>query len=235
MGRTALNLPTKRGRPNSSRASESLSDVDHQVYNLIKSKEGTGILVGDLRRELKLQDAAVKKSLKALESQKLIKGIVDVHHKLNKYYMAVEFEPSKDITGGSWYSEGKLDLELIRVLKDLCLKHIDKLKVVTIEGVSDFVRRSGIAKTEIPIAQVTEVIAALILDNEIEELKSDGKGDFSNVPLGKTCYRRLSRGLSVTGAMSSLPCGVCPRISECTPDGIISPMNCVYFKKWLDF
>ncbi|RWR73358.1 RNA polymerase Rpc34 [Cinnamomum micranthum f. kanehirae] len=235
MGRPPSNLPPKRGRPSSSAASQKLSDVEQDVYNLIRSKEGMGIFVGDLKRELKLQDAIVKKSLKVLESQKLIKGVNDVHHKLNKHYMAVEFEASKEITGGSWYVEGKLDAEFIKSLKELCLKLIDKLEVVTVEGLFDYVRRSGCFNDEVSSHQILEILQALVLDNEIEEVKSTGKGVFSSLPLGKVCYHRLTRRNPTTGILSSIPCGVCPRISECTPDGIISPINCVYFKKWLDF
>ncbi|KAJ8644577.1 hypothetical protein MRB53_006325 [Persea americana] len=146
MGRPPSNLPPKRGRPSSSAASQKLSDVEQDVYNLVRSKEGMGIFVGDLKRELKLQDAIVKKSLKVLESQKLIKGVNDVHHKLNKHYMAVEFEASKEITGGSW---------------------------------------SGCFNDEVSSHQILEILQALVLDNEIEEVKSTGKGGFSSIPLGK--------------------------------------------------
>lgn len=193
-----------------------------------------GILIGDLKRELKLQDGSVKKSLKTLENQKLIKNVVDVHHKLNKYFMAVEFEPSKEITGGCWYLEGKLDIEFIRYLKELCLKYIEMIKVTTIEGLFEYIRGSDAFNVEFTRDQMLEIVQALVLDNEIEEEKSSGQGDFSSIPLGKVCYRRSKRRLS-TAALTSIPCGVCPRINECTPDGIISPINCVYFKKWLDF
>lgn len=232
MGRTPLNLPSKRGRPNSSAASRNLSDVDKDVCNLIKSKEGMGVLVGELSRELKLENAIVNKSIKTLESWKLIKGVVNVRGKLS--YMGVEFEPSKEITGGLWYVEGKLDEDFIDLLKDYCLKRIETRPFVTMEGLFDDVRRSGLLKVNLTSDQILEILRALVLDNEIEEVKSTGKGVFSSESLGKVCYRRLKRN-STAGIMSSVPCGVCPRISDCTPDGIISPINCVYFKKWLDF
>eukprot|EP00268_Persea_americana_P019667 TRINITY_DN2010_c0_g2_i4.p1 TRINITY_DN2010_c0_g2~~TRINITY_DN2010_c0_g2_i4.p1 ORF type:complete len:465 (-),score=57.82 TRINITY_DN2010_c0_g2_i4:857-2251(-) len=224
----------KRGRPNSNPSSQRLSVTDQEVYNLIKSKQGMGILIGDLKHELKLQDGSVKKSLKTLENQRLIKNVVDVHHKLNKYFLAVEFEPSKEITGGCWYLEGKLDKEFITFLKELCLKYIEMIKVTTIEGLFEYVRGSDAFNVEFTRDQMLEIVQALVLDNEIEEVQSSGQGDFSSIPLGKVCYRRSKRRLS-TAALTSIPCGVCPRINECTPDGIISPINCVYFKKWLDF
>ena len=120
-------------------------------------------------------------------------------------------------------------------MKDLCLKHIDKLEVVTIEGLFDYFRRSGILKVKLSSHQIVKILQALVLDNEVDEVKSTGKGVFSSVPLGKFCYLRLRRRNPMAGIMLSIPCGVCPRISECTTDGFISPVNCVYNKKWLDF
>ncbi|BAF19926.1 Os06g0603400 [Oryza sativa Japonica Group] len=48
---------------------------------------------------------------------------------------------------------------------------------------------------------------------------------------GRVCYRR--GGPVQGGMMERIPCGVCPRIDECSPDGVISPSTCVYYKKWL--
>ncbi|XP_058112418.1 uncharacterized protein LOC131255653 isoform X2 [Magnolia sinica] len=220
MGRAPVTLPAKRGRPNSNHPSQTLTDADRKLYDLIKSKEGMGIFFTDMRRETGLQDVILKKSLKSLQSKNLIKDVPNIHSKGRKHYMAVEFEPSKEVTGGSWYSEGKLDTDLIKIMKDQCLKHIDKLKVATIEGMLEFLRRSGAFKIEFSTQQIAEIVQSLVLDNEIEEVKSTGTGDFAFVPLGKVCYRRSDRRHSVAGVMSSIPCGVCPRIRECTPDGL---------------
>ncbi|CAA6656749.1 unnamed protein product [Spirodela intermedia] len=70
---------------------------------------------------------------------------------------------------------------------------------------------------------------------EVLEVTSTGKGEFVGLPPGKKCYRcpREGGGGPKMGAFGSIPCGVCPRIAECTPDGVISPKNCVYYDKWL--
>ncbi|ESR64042.1 hypothetical protein CICLE_v100094942mg, partial [Citrus x clementina] len=53
------------------------------------------------------------------------------------------------------------------------------------------------------------------------------------------CYKNVSKGGGggepKTGSLASVPCGVCPQINFCTPDGVISPKTCVYYTKWLDF
>ncbi|KAK7267331.1 hypothetical protein RIF29_20000 [Crotalaria pallida] len=38
----------------------------------------------------------------------------------------------------------------------------------------------------------------------------------------------------VVGAMASIPCGVCPRIRVCTPNGIVNPTNCLHYQNWYD-
>ncbi|XP_077250615.1 uncharacterized protein LOC143890015 [Tasmannia lanceolata] len=234
MGRSPATLPAKRGRPNST-PSHMLPDVERILYELIKSKEGMGIWMGDLKRESKLQDNVVGKSVKSLESKNLIKPVTNVHNKGRKHYMAVEFEPSKEVSGGSWYTDGKLDMELIEVLRVQCLNHVKRMKFATIEGISESIRKSHLFKIEISTQQITEIVQALVLDNVIEEVRSTGKGDFSSMPLGKVCYQLFSRECSETYTTTSFPCEVCPQLRECTPGGIISPTTCVYFKKWLDF
>ncbi|KAI3903158.1 hypothetical protein MKW98_031812, partial [Papaver atlanticum] len=64
---------------------------------------------------------------------------------------------------------------------------------------------------------------SLVLDKKIMQEISTGKGDFAKFSPGEQCYRCTNRrGLPKTGALASIPCGVCPRLNECTPDGIIS-------------
>ncbi|KAA8544324.1 hypothetical protein F0562_022336 [Nyssa sinensis] len=103
-----------------------------------------GIWIRDMKRETNLPENVVTKAVKSLLAQKLIKEVVNIQSKGRKHYMAVEFEPSKELTGGTWYVEGNLDTAFISVLKDSCLKIIRKLKVATLEGVADFFKRNKI-------------------------------------------------------------------------------------------
>ena len=195
-----------------------------------------GIWTRDLKIETKLPDNMVNKSLKTLQAKKLIKEVITIQNKGRKHYMAAEFEPSKEITGGAWYVDGALDTEFINLLKEQCAKLIYKQRVATSEGILEAIRRSGIFKVEFSAQQIEEIVRALVLDDAIVELKSNGMGEFDSIPVGKVCYKCTSkRGEPRTGAMASVPCGVCPMISKCTPDGIISPNTCKYYSEWLNF
>ena len=225
----------KRKRPES----DFLTEQERILYDLIRSKKDMGIWTRDMKRETNLPDTVVNKSLKSLQTKQLIKEVVNIQNKGKKHYMAAEFEPSKEITGGDWYNEGSLDIEFINLVKDQCLKHIFRQKVDTLDGILEWIRKSKIFSVEFTTKQIEEILRALVLDNEIVEVKSTGFGEFAAVPVGRVCYRCRSKsghkGEPKTGAMASIPCGVCPRISSCTPDGIISPRTCVYYQKWLDF
>lgn len=229
----------KRKRQDLALVSGSMTDGERVLYNLIHSKKDIGIWTGDMKRETNLPDSIVKKSLKLLQSKNLIKEVVNIQNKGRKHYMAAEFEPSKEITGGDWYTQGSLDTYFINLVKDVCLKYIFRQKVATCDGILEWSRKSGVFTVGITAQQTDEILRALVLDDEIEEVKSTGIGDFSSVPVGRICYRCKSkggiRGEQKPGAMAFIPCGVCPRINFCTPDGIISPRTCVYYQKWLDF
>ncbi|KAJ9179051.1 hypothetical protein P3X46_010875 [Hevea brasiliensis] len=229
----------KRKQTDSNSPAQSLTEHERVLYNVIRSKQDMGIWTRDMKRETNLPDNVVNKSLKVLQAKNLIKEVVNIQNKGRKHYMAMEFEPSKEITGGAWYVDGNLDTEFIQILKEQCTKQIYKLKVATLEGVTDSIRRSGVLNVELTKQQIEEIVKALVLDDEIIEVKSNGMGEFASIPVGKICYKCIRKGSiggePKTGAMASIPCGVCPRMRQCTPDGIISPQTCVYYSKWLDF
>ncbi|XP_072982256.1 uncharacterized protein [Typha latifolia] len=232
-GRSPM-LTQKRPRPPSSASSTpSLPEPERLIYGLIKPRENMGILIADIRKETNLPSAIVRKALKSLQSKNLVKDVVNVHNKIQKIYMAVEFEPSREITGGTWYSDGNLNMDFISDVRNKCLAQITKLRVTTIEGIWKGIQRSEGSKMEISLQQIVEIVQALVLDKEVDEVKSSGVGEFAAVPVGKICYKKSERAASNVGALAMLPCGVCPRISECTPDGVISPKTCVYYNKWL--
>ncbi|XP_057967936.1 probable DNA-directed RNA polymerase III subunit rpc6 isoform X1 [Malania oleifera] len=229
----------KRKRQESNAPSQTLSNDERRLYDVIRSKKDMGIWTRDLKRETQFPDSVVTKSLRSLQTKKLIKEVVNIQNKARKHYMAAEFEPSAEIVGGAWYVDGKLDTDFIKILRDLCYKHIQKLKLATLEDISNSIKRSGVFKAECTMQQIAEIVNVLVLENEITEEKSTGYGDFERIPIGTRCYRCTRKGgpagEAMLGAMASIPCGVCPQISMCTPDGIISPITCAYYDKWLDF
>ncbi|KAF7143708.1 hypothetical protein RHSIM_Rhsim05G0080000 [Rhododendron simsii] len=235
LSQDAMSLKRKRQEPNA----QQTKTPESVLLSLIKSKGDMGIWKADMKRETNLPEPVVNKALKILQGRNLIKEVVNVKSKGRKHYMATEFQPSKEVTGGSWYADGVLDIEYIRVLRESCLRIIKKMKVATTEGISEFITRNKITKADCTRQQIEEILSSMVLDNEIIEVKSTGLGEYHKIPIGTDCYRAasgmgLGQGAKI-GAMASIPCGVCPRVNQCTPDGIISPKTCIYYEKWLDF
>ncbi|KAI7739811.1 hypothetical protein M8C21_024275 [Ambrosia artemisiifolia] len=232
-----MSLLNKRKKPEAKLAG-GLSEIDRRVLEVIKSKKEMSIWTRDLKIETNLTDPVINKCIKNLVSLALIKEVVHVQLKGRKHYIAAEFEPSKEITGGSWYVNGDLDTKFIEDLKKICFRIIQILKVATAEGVYDYLHAKQVALTECTSQQISEILRAMVLENIIIDVKSTGLGEYHSIPIGKVCYRcppgDPNKGPKA-GALVSIPCGICPRIRECTPDGLISPSTCVYYAKWLDF
>ncbi|CAI9095062.1 OLC1v1030922C2 [Oldenlandia corymbosa var. corymbosa] len=235
MSRPATTSSLKRKKTEPKSLSDALGDTDQRVLEVIKDTKDMGIWTRDIKNKMKLTDHVVTKSLKSLLAKKLIKEVVNIQNKARKHYMAVEFEPSKEVSGGAWYVEGKLDTKFINDLKNICMTIIGRQKVATFEGIYDLLKK--VTKVECTEQHVGEILNSMLLENEIIEVKSTGWGEYHSFPVGTLCYRLgsgagLGKGARV-GAMASIPCGMCPRINQCTPDGVISPATCEYYKKWL--
>lgn len=52
---------------------------------------------------------------------------------------------------------------------------------------------------------------------------------------GTERYRPAVLPLPTSTPFTSIPCGVCPVIDQCSEGGQISPQTCVYYQKWLEF
>ncbi|XP_020082463.1 DNA-directed RNA polymerase III subunit RPC6 isoform X1 [Ananas comosus] len=232
-------VPQKRPRLGSKSGAalvpdEGLSDAERMILEAIRSKENMGIWTFDLKKLTNLPRGVFDKALRLLQQKGLIKCVVSIHNKSRKMYVAREFEPAKEISGGTWYSQGSLNQEFISDVRSKCLAQVTRLRIATIEDVWKGIQMSRDSKADFTLQQIKEIVQAMVLDKELEEVKSTGDGDFSAVPAGRPCYRRFERRAPIAGALSAIPCGVCPRISECTPDGVISPNTCIYFTKWLE-
>ncbi|WOG83087.1 hypothetical protein DCAR_0102261 [Daucus carota subsp. sativus] len=232
-------MALKRKRGSQGPGTQSLGETDRNILALVRGKEDLGISIAELRRASNLPANQLNKAIKTLITGQLIKEVPNIKYKGGKHYMGAEFEPSKELTGGEWYADGKLNQDLIEFLKSTCKKIVAKLKVATAKGVHEFFVKYKVFKEDVSGQQIAQILNSMVLDNEILEVKSNGLAEYHSIPVGEVCYRCAPGGglgeAAKNGAMVSIPCGVCPRINICTPDGVISPTTCVYYTKWLDF
>ncbi|TVU08084.1 hypothetical protein EJB05_41469, partial [Eragrostis curvula] len=197
-----------------------LPGQDRKVYELIFEAGGKGMWMLDVRNKTGMAPPTASKVLRGLVAKGLLKEVSDVRHRSKKIFMATEFEPSTEITGGTWYHDGRLDTDAVAAARRSCLAQVQKLGVATVEMI-----HNGIEKDEpragYAIDKIRDILQTMVLDKVLEEVKSNGEGEFAAIRSGRMCYRVA--GAAQGGMMEGIPCGVCPRIDECSPDGDVLP------------
>ncbi len=66
----------------------------------------------------------VNHAVKSLENKNLIKAVKVVKHPNRKTYMMANLQPSEDVTGGAFYTDGELDEEFIAQIKNWVDRYI---------------------------------------------------------------------------------------------------------------
>jgi len=221
-----------------------LGSEETLVYQIIQAGGNMGIWTKELKMQSNLQQPQISKILRSLEGRQLIKAVKSVASKNRKVYMLYELEPSREITGGAWYTEQEFDGEFISVLTDLCHKFIVRSNVCTLGQIAEFVSSSQLSKVKLELEDVLSIVNTLVFDGKVEEVASESAGSklatqpregYAADKMRSWCYKASRLETPVPSPFTSSPCGVCPVFNECTPDGMISPARCVYFSQWLQF
>jgi DNA-directed RNA polymerase III subunit RPC6 len=135
--------------------------------------------------------------------------------------MCAELEPSREITGGAWYTANEFDAEFIGVLQALCARYLAERGGGSVAEVTEHIARRGVSKVPLEEADVRMILDTLVFDGRAESV-DDAR------------YRPAVQEVPASTAVTTVPCGTCPVFSECKDGGPISPQSCVYWKAWLD-
>lgn len=214
-----------------------LSSDELLVYQIIQSAQNMGIWTRDLKLRSNLQQPQVVKVLKVLESRKLIKAIKSVTNKNRKVYMIYELEPSREVTGGAWYTENEFDHEFIKVLRNASLKFVLQKRTATLGEIREYIKGIGISKIELREEDIKSILNILVYDGKLDEKQVElkDKNALDTIVMGgkTTMYiPAVSKPVSSI-ALTDIPCGRCPVAKDCKDGGIINPKSCVYLDEWL--
>ncbi|KAI0020781.1 RNA polymerase Rpc34 subunit [Xylariomycetidae sp. FL0641] len=91
------------------------------VYEIIDNAGAEGAWQQDIKRRLNLQDNALRKALKELETKRLIVQFSTVENVSKKMWIKTNIKPSARATGGPWYTDQYLDEAYIDALQSLIL------------------------------------------------------------------------------------------------------------------
>jgi len=196
------------------------------VFQTIQATGNTGAWSRDLKMRTNLTQPALAKILKNLEARKLIKAVRTVGAGASKkVWMDADLEPASHITGGSWYTDHELDAEFIHLLREACKGYVQRNPDATLEDVAKFLNARKVSQVELQVKDFGQILDTLVLDAEVVRIRGPSGDKFRVAPPSA----RLP-----TTALTSMPCGLCPVASECTPEGAVSPSKCEYYAHWLD-
>jgi len=106
---------------------QGLDAQSKMVYQVVETSGNKGIWTVDIRVQTNIQQTALTKIFKQLETRRLIKPIKAVTAKTKKLYMLYDLTPAKEITGGPWYSDFEFDHEFIAELRNFILMCIKRM------------------------------------------------------------------------------------------------------------
>ncbi len=92
---------------------KSLSQDEALIFSYIETAQREGIWSRLLRNKTNLHMATMNRAVKSLESKNLIKSIKTVKFPNRKTYMLAKLQPSEDVTGGPFHTDGILDEEFV--------------------------------------------------------------------------------------------------------------------------
>mmetsp|Transcript_31263 Transcript_31263/g.47290 ORF Transcript_31263/g.47290 Transcript_31263/m.47290 type:complete len:314 (-) Transcript_31263:1536-2477(-) len=152
------------------------------VYQLIEKAGNVGIWTKDIRNQTNIQQQALNKIFKALESRRLIKPVKSVSSK--KVYMLYNLTPAKELTGGPWYTELEFDHEFINEMRKFlmqCVRRLNDGKGVTLTEIRDKMAQAKVSKVELSLEEVQQLMQTLAYDHLIEDIGVDTQGEVAYV------------------------------------------------------
>ena len=194
------------------------------VFKYVKAAENRGIMPKDLQRHTGMNTVKLNKTLKDMETRKLVKCVCPVGQKTKKLWMLAELEPAQDISGGSFYVAGKLDSAMIEDHRERILDYITARKAgVSLDDIHSYITDD--AGDNRSFQDLGKIVHTLVLDRMVACQVNPG---------GKQVYlRRSVIGIASCETIEQVPCIACPVSQRCVPGGDVAPETCQFMQKWL--
>ena len=234
-----------------------LSTEEAMVFSHIESAGREGIWARTCRSRTNLHPTTLNRCLKSLESKAMVKQFVSSKNANRKMYILANLQPSEDVTGGPFFTDGKLDEEFVYVLGRWIEKYIasrswrhhsykgndgertknKKLLPMppgftgypTLPEITRAMNDSRITSgVVLKEAEMKQLVDLLRWDGHIIEVMN-GRG-YKSVRASFTEDEDFFTGNGLTEA----PCGECPVFDLCEEGGPVNARSCTYFVDWLD-
>jgi len=141
------------------------------VLQAIEQSGDQGIWTKEIRMQTGIQQQALTKIFRTLEQRQLIKPVKSVTAKAKKLYMMFDLQPSKELTGGVWYSGLEMDDEFITSLCVFIEKMVEqstKNGGISLERIHKIIEERKVSKVPLTKEDVQQVVQTLVYDYKIE-------------------------------------------------------------------
>ena len=103
---------------------DDLNEDEDLIYSIIEGAGAAGMWTKTIKSKSGVQSKVADKVFKALESKGLITSMKSVKNPTRKMYIKTGLTPSEEVTGGAWYTDEELDVEMIRVVADVIERYV---------------------------------------------------------------------------------------------------------------
>ncbi|KAI6082487.1 RNA polymerase Rpc34 [Hypoxylon rubiginosum] len=161
------------------------------VYEIIDLAGAEGSWQQDIKKRLNLQDNALRKALKELESKRFIHQFTTVENATKKMWIKTGLQPSARATGGPWFTDQYLDEAFIDVLQSVVMRLIKE------KGSYRSTSERGAARSVSPVLPKKGVIKGGLSEAAIKSKKRSAdamsKDDGGAVPAPASKFRGTVR------------------------------------------
>lgn len=221
-----------------------LSREHMAVHQAVEKAGSRGIRAKTLRDQTGLMLHLAGRICKDLCARQLIKEVKTIQGKGMKVFMLFDTEPDKDLSGGTWYSDGEFNQSWVESLRRFCIEFLESNagRVVSLLDLLSYVQQQP--GPSVPTQDdVQHIMRTLELDEEVYALPATngimvyalrsrgGMGGVFDVFSGR--LPSFATGLPKATDSLVVPCAICPLTGECHVGGRVSPQTCGYMTEWL--
>ncbi len=201
-----------------------LTNEQRLVLQVVERADTSGVWLRDIKSATSMQQQTLNKALKVLESRKLVKTVRSVQQKTKKLYMAYDLAPTREVSGGPWYTDHEFDHEFVSAIKTVVVSCVKALGNCTLEDIHQAVLGTKVSTVPLSISDVQTVVEALLADSQLERLHASDDARFK---VAKPCVN--------TDWVAEVPSGTCPW-PRCRAEngGTCNAETCLYLDAWLD-
>lgn len=146
------------------------------VLQHIQRAGSAGAWTRDLKARTNLGQPQITKILKALEARGLTKAVKSVANPSRKLVMLAELEPSKEVTGGAWYTASQqFDAGFIDAVRGALLRYLRTNGEGRVSQIAAWLFGSGLLTGDAKVTRddVRQVLESLAFEGVLDAVSVD--------------------------------------------------------------